>query len=79
MAPNTTPQRPMVVVVNEARQTLIATLNRYLRDEQIPCFILEPIVKDLYTELKLNADRELEQGYQLIQQQQTKQDIKGEE
>jgi hypothetical protein len=79
MASNTTPQRPMVVVVNEARQTLITTLNRYLRDEQIPCFILEPIVKELYTELKLNADRELEQGYQLMQQPQTKQDIKGEE
>lgn len=79
MEQNQTPQRPMVVVINEARQELIATINRYLRDEQVPCFILEPIVKDLYTELKLNAERELEQGYKMMQQSSTTEDIKDEE
>lgn len=85
MEQNSVFQRPMVVVVNEARQELITVINHYLRDEQIPCFILEPIVKELYTELKLNADKEYEQGLALVKQQeqariQTENDkLKGEE
>jgi uncharacterized phage-associated protein len=66
---NVAVQKPLVVLYNEARQDLIALLNHYLRDEQIPSFILEPIVKELYTELKLNADQELQQGYQTMKSQ----------
>lgn len=85
MEQNSVFRRPLVVVINEARQELVAAINHYLRDEQVPCFILEPIVKELYTELKLNADKEYEQGLALVKQQeqariQTENDkLKGEE
>lgn len=64
-------QKPLVVICDQARKDLINLVNHYLRNEQLPCFILEPYVKEIYTELKLNAEHELEQGYNLMKQEQT--------
>lgn len=55
---NTQEQRPLILEVEDVKQSLIQTINEAVR-RGVPCFILEPIMNDLTTQVKMGAKEEL--------------------
>lgn len=61
------PTKPEALVVKEARNMLINAFNYVIQETGISMIALEPIVKDLYTEVAQNAAQitaEAEKQYQ---------------
>lgn len=56
------PQKPMVMVKKELQDKLIAEINTVIQQYQPPFFILEGILKDLYTEVVEKSKQELQQA-----------------
>lgn len=53
---NNTIEKPTIMIIEESKQMLIDTINKIT----LPMFLLEPIVKDIYNEISLQARNELE-------------------
>lgn len=53
---NNTIEKPTVMIMEESKQMLVDTINKIT----LPMFLLEPIVKDIYNEISLQARNELE-------------------
>ncbi len=49
-------EKPTVLVAEEIRQSIIDLLN----NSKLPAFILEPILKEIYTDLKVAKNKEYE-------------------
>ena len=64
---NTQEQRPLILEVEDVKQEMIQLVNQAIQ-RGIPCFILEPIMSDLTTQVKMGAKEELARA----QQQETK-------
>lgn len=58
------PTKPTVVAKEEARTTLVSTINDIISIHQLPFFVLEPIVKDIYNEIARKAELEYKQAEQ---------------
>ena len=56
------PHKPIVVAKEEARTSLVSTINDIISVYQLPFFILEPIMKDIYNEVVRKADLEYKQA-----------------
>ena len=49
-------KKPICLTMEDCKRELIAVINRY-RQAGVPCFLLEPIMKDLYRQVEgLKAD-----------------------
>lgn len=49
-------KKPICLTLEECKMELVTVINRY-RQAGVPCFLLEPIMKDLYTQVAgLKAD-----------------------
>lgn len=53
---NNTIEKPMIIAIEEGKHALVETINKIA----LPMFLLEPIVKDIYNEISLQARNELE-------------------
>lgn len=51
--------KPLCLRIEDARSDIAAVINRH-RAEGLPCFILEPILKDFYTQIASGKAAELE-------------------
>ena len=58
------PTKPIVVAKEEARTTLISTINDVISIHKLPFFVLEPIIKDIYNEIARKAEIEYKQAEQ---------------
>ena len=56
------PHKPIVIAKEEARTSLVSTINDIISIYQLPFFILEPIMKDIYNEVARKADLEYKQA-----------------
>ena len=61
------PHKPIVIAKEEARTSLVSTINDIISVYQLPFFILEPIVKDVYNEIARKAELEYKQAYEQYQ------------
>lgn len=50
-------EKPISLIIDETRRSLISICN----NSGLPTFILEPMVKDIYQEIKLLANEQLKQ------------------
>lgn len=57
-----TPQKPIVVIQKEFQNMLVGDINNFIQQYQPPFFILEPVIKDLYTEITEKAKIEYQQA-----------------
>jgi hypothetical protein len=53
--------KPLVIKLREAKTRFTESVNESLRDG-IPCYLLEPIVKELLEQVKKVADEEFERA-----------------
>lgn len=51
-------QKPLVIRLNEARESIFAHLQTVIREQEVPCYLLEPIVTDLLRQVKSIAQQE---------------------
>ena len=53
-------QRPLILEIEEAKTEIITAVNKALTERGIPCYILSPIIRDVYTQVENGAKSELE-------------------
>lgn len=52
------PIKPIAVAAAEAKHTIIKCINDLIQENNLPFFVLEPIMKDLYEEVRANMIQE---------------------
>ena len=62
-----TPIKPIIIAKEEVRVELVSVINDIISTYQLPFFILEPIVKDVYNEIARKAELEYKQAYEQYQ------------
>lgn len=62
-----TPIKPIIIAKEEARVELVSVVKDIISTYQLPFFILEPIVKDVYNEIARKAELEYKQAYEQYQ------------
>ena len=55
-----TQQRPIILEIEEAKNKLMQRVNAIMQAHNLPCYFMEPIIKDIYTQVKIGAQDELE-------------------
>ena len=51
-------EKPLCLRIEDAKSEIAAVINRH-RAEGLPCFILEPILKDFYTQIASSKAAEI--------------------
>lgn len=51
--------RPLVIMLDDAKTELTQCINHLLNDYNLPCYLIEPILADMYTQVKAGANKEL--------------------
>jgi hypothetical protein len=57
------------MIKKEANETIINCINTLIQETQIPFFVLEEIVRPIYDEIRMNAQKEYEQTEQQYEEQ----------
>ena len=53
-------QRPLILEIEEAKTEIITAVNKALTERGIPCYILSPIIRDIFNQVEAGAKNELE-------------------
>ena len=57
---NSEDKRPLILEIEDVKQSLIQIINEAIQVRGIPCFILEPVLNNLVTQVRLGYKEELE-------------------
>ena len=52
--------KPLPLRLREAKEGIIAAVNAALKEQALPCYLLEPIIADVHTQISTTAAREYE-------------------
>lgn len=52
--------KPLVIRLNEAKADIVSAINKAIQQDGLPCYLLEPIVSELLTQLRDGARNELQ-------------------
>lgn len=52
--------RPIILEIEEAKNEIVQCINGVIQTHQLPCYFLEPILKEVYGQIKAAAQSELE-------------------
>ena len=55
-------QRSIILKLDDAKQELIQCVNDIMSNHGLPCYLIEPIFAELYSEIKISARKELVQA-----------------
>lgn len=55
-------QRSIILELDDAKQELIQCVNSIMSNHRLPCYLIEPIFAEIYTEIKASAKKELVQA-----------------
>lgn len=55
-------QKPIIIEMDEAKQELVQFMNELLRKHGLNCYLIEPIVAELYSQVRETAQNELAQA-----------------
>lgn len=53
-------EKPLCLRIEDAKSEIAAVINRHRSEGGLPCFILEPILKDFYTQIANGKAAEIE-------------------
>lgn len=54
--------KPLILRIEEAKQELMLCVSDVLQKYELNCYFLEPIVEDIYSQIKYGAQNELAQA-----------------
>lgn len=69
---------PLIVKMERAKTSIVEFVNNIMQQEQLPCYLLEPTISEIYTQIKEGARNELEMAKQQMEQDIVKQQKKDE-
>lgn len=52
--------KPLVLRLREAKENLVAAVNAAIKELDLPCYLLEPIISEVYKQVSASALREYE-------------------
>lgn len=52
-------QKPLILEIEEAKTEIIQVINNAIHIHQLPCYIVDMILSDIYTQIKTGAKNEL--------------------
>lgn len=52
--------KPLILTIEEAKAEIISSVNSALQNHGLPCYLIEPILSELLTQIKAGARGELE-------------------
>ena len=55
---------PLIVKMERAKTSIVEFVNNIMQQEQLPCYLLEPTISQIYTQIKEGARNELEMAKQ---------------
>lgn len=53
-------EKPLCLRMEDAKNEIAAVINRHRTEGGLPCFILEPIIRDFYTQIANGKAAEIE-------------------
>ena len=53
-------QRPFIREIDEAKNEIIQVVNKAIQVRRLPCYLLSPIIENIYREIQAGAKNELE-------------------
>ena len=68
-------QIPLVLTLDEVKTELVNAVNTALVTKGVPCWALEPIIGDIYRQIKAGSQRELEAARLQVKQTQSNQTV----
>ena len=69
---------PLIVKMERPKTSIVEFVNNIMQQEQLPCYLLEPTISEIYTQIKEGARNELEMAKQQMEQEMVKQQKKDE-
>lgn len=60
--------KPLVIRLKEAKEFLIAAVNATIKEKDLPCFLLEPIIAEVHNQVSKAATDEYEKAKQTEEQ-----------
>ena len=69
---------PLIVKMERAKTSIVEFVNNIMQQEQLPCYLLEPTISEIYSEIRNGARNELEMAKQKMEQERAKQQKKDE-
>ena len=58
--------KPLVLRLREAKESIVAAVNAAIKEQELPCYLLEPIIAELHTQVSNTASREYEIAKQQV-------------
>ena len=55
-------QRSIILEMDDAKKELVQCVNNIMHTHNLPCYIIEPMVAELYSQIKAAAQNELAQA-----------------
>lgn len=55
-------QRPIILEMDDAKRELVQCVNNIMQNHKLSCYLLEPMVAELYAQIKATAKQELAQA-----------------
>ena len=55
-------QKPIILEMDEAKQELVQCINGILERHRLSCYLIEPMIAELYAQIKASAQQELAQA-----------------
>lgn len=52
-------QKPLILEIDEAKQEIIQVINNAIQVRKLPCYLLLPIIENLYRDIQAGAQNEL--------------------
>ena len=54
--------KPLVLRLREAKESIFAAVNAAIKEQGLPCYLLEPILAEAHSQVSAEAQREYERA-----------------
>ena len=55
-------QRPIILEMDDAKREIVQCINDIMQNHRLSCYLLEPMIAELYAQIKASAQNELAQA-----------------
>jgi hypothetical protein len=66
-ADNVMNKRPLVLRLREAKENILAAVNAAIKEQDLPCYLIEPIIAEMHNQVSASAMREYEIAKQTVE------------
>ena len=60
--------KPLILEIEEAKTEIIQCVNNIVQIKQLPCYLLLPIIENIYRDVRVGAQNELEMAKEQMKQ-----------